>query len=156
MTACFQQGMVEHHMQNTIYLQWEREGIPRGFNYHDRQAARERSDFPVAKRGRRETSPGYPSYRDASSSMGPAFPTGPRERFEGSAPLLQALKNQGLHPYTVCPVPATEENLQRCSRFPLSMACYCLIRHGRITGHLNFVTLYRCATCATKKKHTCA
>ena len=71
-----------------VCLQWEREALPRGFNYHDRQAARERNDFPAAKRGRRETSPGYPSYRDTGSNLGPAFPAGPRDRFEGCASSL--------------------------------------------------------------------
>jgi len=62
-------------------LQW-REGPSRGYDYHDRQVARERSEYPAAKRGRREGSPAYPSYREVSPAPGPMFPTAPRDRYE--------------------------------------------------------------------------
>jgi len=54
----------------------------RAYDYHDRQVARERSEYPAAKRGRREGSPAYPSYREVSPAPGPMFPTAPRDRYE--------------------------------------------------------------------------
>lgn len=65
-----------------VCLQWREP--PRGYDYHDRQVARERAEFPAAKRGRREGSPAYSSYRDVSPAPGPMFPAAPRDRYEGT------------------------------------------------------------------------
>ncbi|KAA6419283.1 MAG: hypothetical protein FRX49_10807, partial [Trebouxia sp. A1-2] len=73
-------------MEREQYRPRWREGPSRGYDYHDRQVARERNEFPAAKRGRREGSPAYPSYREVSPAPGPMFPTAPRDRYETYPP----------------------------------------------------------------------
>jgi hypothetical protein len=82
-TSAISISLCSHQPGNFVFpcLQW-REGPSRGYDYHDRQVARERNEFPAAKRGRREGSPAYPSYREVSPAPGPMFPTAPRDRYE--------------------------------------------------------------------------